>query len=146
MRLGFIHLSSYETIIRDGKYICLNCGKTIDGRRTRYCSFECSHEFLVKNNWQALKDRFREKKDYTCALCNQRVDIFNPDCERRVIVDHIIPIRLGGPEFDENNLQVLCDLCNKAKTANDMHQIAKKRKEERILIPTQRTLSQVSNG
>lgn len=46
-------------------------------------------------------------------------------------MDHIIPIALGGPEFDEANLQFLCPECNKIKTAKDMKLIALQRRNEK---------------
>ena len=46
---------------------------------------------------------------------------------RDFIADHIIPIALGGPEFDLNNVQLLCERCNKEKTVKDAFDIAKKR-------------------
>lgn len=47
------------------------------------------------------------------------------------VVDHIIPIALGGPQFQESNLQLLCPDCNKIKTANDMKDIARQRRLEK---------------
>ena len=47
---------------------------------------------------------------------------------RDFIADHIIPIALGGAEFDTNNVQLLCEVCNKKKTKQDQGKIAKKRK------------------
>ena len=41
-------------------------------------------------------------------------------------------VALGGEEFDINNVQTLCIKCNKIKTRQDMKDIAKARKEERI--------------
>lgn len=34
-------------------------------------------------------------------------------------VDHIIPIRVGGPPLDDKNLQSLCDQCHATKTIED---------------------------
>jgi hypothetical protein len=47
---------------------------------------------------------------------------------RDFIADHIIPIALGGAEFDPNNVQLLCEVCNKKKTKQDQGKIARKRK------------------
>lgn len=45
------------------------------------------------------------------------------------VADHILPIALGGPEFDLNNIQLLCEDCNKKKTAKDVVDIARRRKD-----------------
>ena len=49
-----------------------------------------------------------------------------------LIVDHIVPIALGGEEWDLNNLQTLCAECNKAKTAMDQAAIAQLRRKEKL--------------
>jgi len=42
-----------------------------------------------------------------------------------LILDHILPIALGGEQFgDETNLQLLCPACNKEKTSRDISEIA----------------------
>ena len=35
------------------------------------------------------------------------------------LVDHIIPIRQGGPALDERNLQTMCDSCHSRKTRHE---------------------------
>lgn len=45
--------------------------------------------------------------------------------DTRWIVDHMLPIAMGGPEFDTDNLQLLCDRCNKLKTREDLAWIAR---------------------
>lgn len=47
---------------------------------------------------------------------------------RDFVADHIIPIALGGAEFDLNNIQLLCEVCNREKTKKDQAEIAKRRK------------------
>ena len=42
--------------------------------------------------------------------------------------DHIIPIALGGNEYDLKNLQTLCERCHKRKTAREGKEFAKARK------------------
>lgn len=39
-------------------------------------------------------------------------------------VDHIVPIGLGGEEFDLENQQLLCEKCNKEKTRRDQEALA----------------------
>ena len=46
------------------------------------------------------------------------------------VVDHIVPIYAGGPEFEESNLQVLCQDCDKKKTAQDLRDYWKQRRGE----------------
>jgi len=48
----------------------------------------------------------------------------------------IIPIALGGEEFDLDNLQILWIDCNKIKTKEDNFKIVQKRMQEKMsLIP-----------
>ncbi len=42
--------------------------------------------------------------------------------------DHIVPIALGGDEYDLKNLQTLCERCHKRKTAREGKEFAKARK------------------
>ena len=67
-------------------------------------------------------------------------DIFFVVDESKLILDHINPIALGGAEFDESNLQILCWECNKIKTRKDHAEIAKARKLEKIMNYGQVTL------
>ena len=55
-------------------------------------------------------------------------------------MDHILPISLGGEEFEQSNLQLLCGPCNKVKTKQDMANIGKQRKVEKVLIKGQAVL------
>lgn len=48
-----------------------------------------------------------------------------------LIGDHIIPIALGGDEWEINNIQTLCLECNKIKTAQDAKDIARLRDIEK---------------
>lgn len=47
---------------------------------------------------------------------------------RNFIADHIIPIAIGGAEFDLENIQNLCEVCNRKKTRRDAARIANMRK------------------
>jgi 5-methylcytosine-specific restriction endonuclease McrA len=121
--------------IVNGVKLCLNCEKPVAKGRSRYCSAECAYSFLVKNRHNELRDKIAHEKDYHCSSCNTKIT------ERgRFVLDHITPIALGGAEFDEANLQILCFECDKIKTAKDMTLIAKRRRDERILSNGQRKL------
>lgn len=123
---------------KQGQRICLNCNQVITDRRKRkYCSYECSSEFFAKHNSAAMRSRiFRRDKD-VCQKCGAKAQ-FNissddPMSGYNYVVDHIKPIALGGEEFDEANLQLLCGKCNKEKTKADQALIVKKRAEIRLV-------------
>lgn len=52
---------------------------------------------------------------------------------RDFIADHIVPIAIGGPEFDLDNIQLLCSKCDKEKTKRDMGKIAQVRKRAKLI-------------
>lgn len=52
----------------------------------------------------------------------------------RLNCDHIIPICLGGAEFDEDNLQTLCVECHKKKTKGEVSFIAAIEREVRLCV------------
>lgn len=137
-------LSSFEPE-RDeqGKLLCLNCNATLPKGRRKYCSDECAREFFIKHSWPALRIKIIQKSDFTCANCGfhlTKVDdclgtkvweCTAPTNDSRIyyryrdpyspfVVDHIVPIYAGGPEFEESNLQALCITCNKKKTREDL--------------------------
>ena len=52
---------------------------------------------------------------------------------RAFVADHIIPIAIGGDEFDLKNVQWLCALCNKEKTKHDQATIALYRRRIKLI-------------
>ncbi|MHA2067195.1 MAG: HNH endonuclease [Candidatus Thorarchaeota archaeon] len=115
---------------RYGKGFCGYCGKKLEGRRREWCSDECTTAIWRQGKyWQTIRRKFIRLHP-ECAMCHLPMP---HDQSSYWIVDHIIPIALGGDEFDEANLQVLCPDCNKIKTAADMKQIALQRRNEKEL-------------
>jgi len=119
--------------IKQGK--CPVCGKPKNewNRRTDWtcCSKECtekSYKEIVVVSWEIVKYSIFKRDDYICQKCGIKTvqgydttkDDF-PEC------DHIIPVALGGREFDVNNLQTLCKKCHKEKTKVDIVKIAEYR-------------------
>ena len=118
---------------KDGNRICVNCGKIITQKRQRkYCNIDCYQEFEQKNYHSALRIKLMAEAKFTCEKCGKQ-----PESRNDLILDHIIPIAIGGAEFDKSNLQILCFDCNKIKTAQDMKNIAKCRAKEKILEKNQ---------
>lgn len=63
--------------------------------------------------WDRLRD-YHATMEPLCRHCAARGEVKAMD-----MVDHIIPIRVGGPVLDDNNLQSLCNQCHAAKTLED---------------------------
>jgi len=55
--------------------------------------------------WEKLSVRFRRKNPF-CRFCEQE----GFECQPADSVDHIIPLRHGGPRLDWGNLQSLCSM------------------------------------
>ena len=130
---------NYEPRVdENGQKRCVNCDQVLPKRRIKYCSIECANVFLAKHNWGVMRSRVLKKQNMTCQKCgatpprnqqgylewtkdHSRFDYFD------YVVDHIIPIALGGEEFNESNLQTLCGICNREKTKVDQAKIAELR-------------------
>ena len=143
--------------------ICLNCDKLLPKRRQKYCSDECSYDWATKHNQNLMRSKFIKKTKGFCNECKKQPlkqqsrphnldtaveyeqykilfniikdegNIFFILDESQLILDHIKPIALGGDEFNESNLQILCRECNKSKTAKDFAEIGKARRLEKIM-------------
>jgi len=127
------NLSDYEPLFdAEGHRVCLNCNKRImDPARLKYCDDECAGEFFRKNDHGALRTWLIFKCNGTCALCGKMPRVGDVIDYSQLVMDHVEPVCLGGPEFDENNCQILCRDCDRKKTAEDRKRIALQRKNER---------------
>lgn len=63
--------------------------------------------------WQSLRKRVL-KENWMCEVCGIHL---------ATQVDHIIPMEQGGPEYDRDNLQGLCNRCHGIKTARERQQV-----------------------
>jgi len=61
--------------------------------------------------WNNLKKEIIKERGNICSQCGNHN--FN------LILDHIIPVSMGGNEFEKNNLQLLCIDCHNIKTKQD---------------------------
>lgn len=121
---------------------CPGCGKPKEewkrNTKWRCCSKECTKEYvrnMVTFGWPDLRMEAIKRDSYTCKLCGKK-----HETKKGLIVDHIIPIAIGGEQWDINNLQTLCQSCNKAKTKIDIQKIARQRRIEKALKRGQSTI------
>jgi hypothetical protein len=118
------------------KGFCMFCQKSLGKGERKYhkkCWKEWYAQFAPSESWSVFKYRAIERDKRTCQICGRKEgDIFKSkdgfEQSIYLIVDHIKPIALGGEEFDLNNLQTLCQICNKRKTRYDMKLIASARR------------------
>jgi hypothetical protein len=112
---------------------CIVCGGTLPKYKSRYCSDNCSYWWLdvgVKD-WTHVREKAFERDKYSCIKCHKTLEQQHKETnfEKGLIADHIIPIAVGGEEFDIRNIQTLCQDCNKIKTREDSRRIAEFRKK-----------------
>lgn len=98
-----------------------------NGNYTNYCQDHGWLDMRAYTNWPELRIKAFKRDNYCCKSCNLRKTSFE------LIGDHIIPIAIGGEEWDIDNVQTLCQDCNKVKTKKDMGEIAKARQIEKSL-------------
>ena len=119
---------------------CPACGKPKAEwtRRTDWacCSTECSNEYYDNMRQvfdpAVLREKTLKRDDYTCAVCGVRhVELYGH--EHKLVADHIVPIAMGGDQWDMDNLQTLCRTCDKKKTRKDQGDIGKVRRIEKML-------------
>jgi len=114
---------------------CPSCGKPkskwIRRKDWRCCSKECTPKYyskVVYYNWPELRLKALTRDKFTCVKCGKKEKSWN------LVGDHIIPIALGGDEWDIKNVQTLCIDCNKIKTKLDQQKIAEVRRKEKAVI------------
>ena len=124
----------------------------------RCCSAECTggwpHHVIY--GWPDLRMKAFKRDGFKCVKCGIRpkkrimlsrkdelgfddyywkeVEGSDLDISSELIGDHIIPIAIGGDQWDINNVQTLCQKCDKIKTKQDQIDIAKARQIERKRI------------
>jgi 5-methylcytosine-specific restriction endonuclease McrA len=118
--------------------ICNFCGKTLPDKRRQWCRDEndkygkCVAEYLALRGYYEKEVIRRNKEKYkvlTCEGCKKPIKkCVKIEGRRSYTIDHIQPIALGGDAKNPDNLQILCDTCNKAKTKNDVGEIANQRR------------------
>lgn len=126
-----------EKCFKRDDYTCRHCGannKEEEKWQERFTTWLCP--FYGKN----LPDGFTRKGEYKQWFNKEQGRFTSPQevyetqtgdkCPETVNFecDHVIPIALGGAEYDLNNLQTLCEKCHRKKTAREMQDFADARK------------------
>lgn len=89
---------------------CPSCMKKTDNSKVK--------RSLIK------KEQLLKIQKNKCNICGKHFV-----SKETLYADHIIPLKLGGRDHYENNLQVLCYECNYMKTKKDLKDIGNFRKE-----------------
>ena len=99
--------------------------------KCKVCRFDYMPDILK------IQENFKRRNSYTYQLDTpnhwlfKRLKDTHCDSVTRPEVDHIIPIALGGDSIGFGNHQVLCRLCHKHKTKQDISAIAKSKREKK---------------
>lgn len=133
-RRGFRRIA--ERRDADGNLLCLVpiCDKLRHKKKftpnyRNYCKNHNHLDMHQFTSWATIRHMVIKRDDFTCVKCGAI------ELSHNLVGDHIIPIALGGNEFDINNVQTLCKRCDKIKTAQDRKDIAEfKRKNRKNLI------------
>ena len=90
------------------------------------CSSQCGEKFKYLS-WSELRGKIIIRDNFTCHACKlqgvRKLESGKWYRGKELVADHIVPIALGGLQWDENNLQTLCKACHKIKTKEDMIKI-----------------------
>lgn len=98
--------------LTDGRY-CEEHKKLTDRQYNLYQRDKVSQRFYQSDEWRQVKRQHLEKEPL-CRECKK-----NGKLMRATMVDHIIPIKQGGPPLDDGNLQSLCWSCHSRKSAQE---------------------------
>lgn len=112
-------LDTRSDLMPSGRKMCGVClhlngsGKAPSGN-ARSSEIRSDHEFYASWEWAQLRYEVLKKHGPRCMLCG--VD----SRTHKIVVDHIKPRKLHPElELEFNNMQVLCDQCNRGKGRHD---------------------------
>lgn len=81
---------------------CLGCNAELTGRRTRWCSLDCSNDTLANHMWTMARFRSMKRTDHRCEQCGAQP----------VQVHHVVPCLGAHGEYSckhhQTNLTPLC--------------------------------------
>ena len=95
---------------KQGCWLCRFCGKVLTGRRTSWCSRQCTIEVLLLCDWSFIRNKVKRRDKYRCVLCHR-----NKWEAGSLEVDHIVELSEFGLSVMDN-LRVLCKTCHLEKT------------------------------
>ena len=72
-----------------------------------------ARDFYRSAEWRRLRSNYLIEHPF-CEECHRQGRL-----TRATVVDHVIPIRMGGPTLDESNLQSLCSSCHSRKSIKE---------------------------
>lgn len=98
-----------ERVYKRGKSYCLKHQREMYKEQ----SFD-QDPFYWSTRWREKRIRILERDDYLCQYCLKRNVL-----TRANTVDHIIPRNKGGADYDEANLQSLCESCHGKKRVQE---------------------------
>lgn len=92
-----------------GRNLCRVCGLVTQDNRHTFCSPRCLRDFYMQTDWGRVREVIYARDGGICMKCGKKVskDDFH--------VDHLIPVAMGGAEWDLNNLEISCKECNLQK-------------------------------
>jgi len=109
---------------------CKWCGQPLSGRRTSFCSNECSKKFNNMTVWNRGRDayslRILYRDNFTCQDCGEfhafknEFGIFVPIDDGKLNVHHIVPVSEGGGD-EPSNLVTLCVNCHLRRHGKEKH-------------------------
>ena len=114
---------------------CKWCGQPLSGRRTSFCSNECSKKFNNMTVWNRGRDayslRILYRDNFTCQDCGEfhafknEFGIFVPIDDGKLNVHHIVPVSEGGGD-EPSNLVTLCVNCHLRRHGKEKHEFREK--------------------
>lgn len=90
---------------------------TRKGRSTGMNNHKGVVSFYNTKRWRSVRNYFFQRNPL-CKTCKD-----NGLIQRGHVVDHRVPIRQGGHEYLESNLQTLCEKCHNKKSQKESQTI-----------------------
>ncbi len=109
--------------LTDGRY-CPEHKKLMEKQYDAYQRSRESTAFYRSSDWKKMRANYLIEHPF-CVECNR-----NGKLTKATVVDHIIPIRMGGPLLEESNLQSLCASCHTRKSIKEGSRFSSQNKSE----------------
>ena len=113
-----------EKVLKRDNYTCTKCG---DNKK----QVQVTKKYKKSTNSYLITDLILKRTPFNEIPKHKYEWRKRKEIVNNLIADHIIPIALGGDEWDMLNIQTLCNKCNNLKTKQDAKDIAALRRKEK---------------